>query len=56
MEKGSDEEHELRKQSASLSTAASLRTSLMTSVMAYGISALVTGLGAIFVITGRRIR
>jgi len=53
---GSDEAAELRKQSAALSTAASLRTSLMTSVLAYGVSALVGGLGAFFVIAGSQLR
>lgn len=56
VEKGSDEERELRGQSAALSTAASLRTSLMTSVLAYGVSALVAGLGAFFVIVGAQLR
>ncbi|SDZ53258.1 hypothetical protein [Herbiconiux ginsengi] len=52
----SDEAAELRKQSLALSTAASLRTSLMTAVLAYGVSALVTGLGALFVIAGSLLR
>ncbi len=56
VEKGSDEEGKLRGQSASLSTAASLRTSLMTSVLAYGVSALVAGLGAFFVVIGSQLR
>jgi hypothetical protein len=56
VEKGSDEEKQLRGQSQALSTAASLRTSLMTSVLAYGVSALVAGLGALFVITGSQLR
>lgn len=56
VEHGSDEEKELRKHSASLSTAAALRTSLMTSVLAFGVSALVAGLGALFVVTGRTLR
>ncbi|WP_460775093.1 aromatic ring-opening dioxygenase LigA [Microbacterium sp. GXF7504] len=56
VEKGSDEERKLRGQSAALSTAASLRTSLMTSVLAYGVSALVAGLGAFFLVTGRVLR
>jgi len=56
VEGSSDEAAELRKQSAALSTAASLRTSLMTSVLAYGVSALVGGLGAIFVIAGSQLR
>lgn len=52
----SDEAHQLRAQSSALSTAASLRTSLMTSVLAYGVSVLVGGLGALFVITGSQLR
>ncbi|GAA2236637.1 aromatic ring-opening dioxygenase LigA [Herbiconiux moechotypicola] len=56
VEPGSDEERALRGQSMSLSTAASLRTSLMTSVLAFGVSALVTGLGALFVVTGAQLR
>lgn len=52
VEKGSDHERELRAQSAALATAASLRTSLLTSVLAYGVSVLVAGLGAFFVVTG----
>ncbi|WP_344068360.1 aromatic ring-opening dioxygenase LigA [Microbacterium sediminicola] len=56
VEDGSDEQKKLRGQSAALSTAASLRTSLMTSVLAYGVSALVAGLGALFVIVGSQLR
>lgn len=52
----SDEARDLRNQSAALSTAASLRTSLMTSVLAYGVSALVAGLGALFLIVGSQLR
>ncbi|MGX1701821.1 hypothetical protein [Microbacterium sp. NPDC055357] len=52
----SDEARELRNQSSALSTAASLRTSLMTSVLAYGVSAFVVGLGALFVIVGAQLR
>ncbi|MFB2597715.1 aromatic ring-opening dioxygenase LigA [Herbiconiux sp. P17] len=52
----SDEAGELRKQSLALSTAASLRTSLLTSVLAFGVSAFVTGLGAFFVIVGSILR
>lgn len=55
-EDGSDEQHELRKHSMELSTAASLRTSLMTSVLAYGVSALVAGLGAMFLFAGSQLR
>ena len=56
VEKDSEEERELRRQSASLATAASLRTSLMTSVLAYGVSAFVAGVGAVFAITGTQLR
>jgi hypothetical protein len=56
VEKGSDEERELRGQSAALSTAASLRTALMTSVLAYGVSALAAGLGLLFVVVGSQLR
>lgn len=56
VEKGSEEEGKLRGQSTALATAASLRTSLMTSVLAYGVSALVAGLGAFFVIIGSQLR
>ncbi|MDO8381732.1 MAG: hypothetical protein Q7T17_01930 [Microbacterium sp.] len=56
VEKGSEEEGKLRGQSASLATAASLRTALMTSVLAYGVSALVAGLGAFFVVVGSQLR
>lgn len=56
VEPGSDEERALRGQSASLSTAASLRTSLMTSVLAYGVSALAAGLGALFLVLGCQLR
>ncbi|WP_382304918.1 hypothetical protein [Herbiconiux sp. UC225_62] len=52
----SDEAAELRKQSLALSTAASLRTSLMTAVLAYGVSALVAGLGTFFVVIGSLLR
>jgi hypothetical protein len=52
----SDEARELRNQSSALSTAASLRTSLMTSVLAYGVSAFAAGLGAFFVVVGSRLR
>ena len=53
---GSPEAAELRKQSAALSTAASLRTSLMTSVLAYGVSAFAAGLGAFLVLSGSQLR
>ena len=52
----SDEARELRNQSSALSTAASLRTSLMTSVLAYGVSALVAGLGVLFLLGGSEVR
>ncbi|MEF2975745.1 aromatic ring-opening dioxygenase LigA [Subtercola sp. YIM 133946] len=53
---GSDEAAELRKQSAALSTGASLRTSLMTSVLAYGVSAFAGGLGALLLVAGSQLR
>lgn len=56
VEAGSDEARDLRSQSLSLSTAASLRTSLMTSVLAFGVSALVAGLGGFFVVVGSQLR
>ena len=56
VESGSDEERALRGQSAALSTAAALRTSLMTSVLAYGVSALAAGLGALFLVSGSSLR
>lgn len=56
VEQGSDEEAELRNQSLGLSTAAALRTSLMTSVLAYGVSALAAGLGAFFLVIGSQLR
>ncbi|MEA9985751.1 MULTISPECIES: hypothetical protein [Subtercola] len=56
VEAGSDEAAELRKQSLSLSTGASLRTSLMTSVLAYGVSLFAGGLGAIFLVSGSQLR
>ena len=52
----SDEAIELRKQSAALSTAASLRTSLMTAVLAFGVSAFAAGLGALLLIGGTQLR
>ena len=52
----SDKARELRNQSAALSTAASLRTALMTSVLAYGVSTLVAGLGALFLLVGSLMR
>lgn len=52
----SDEAHELRNQSSSLATAASLRTSLMTSVLAFGVSAFVAGLGVFLTLVGSQLR
>jgi len=52
----SEEAAELRKHSASLATGASLRTSLMTSVLAYGVSVFAGGLGAFLVIVGSQLR
>lgn len=52
----SAEGRELRGHSASLATAASLRTSLMTSVLAYAVSALVAGLGLLFLVIGGQAR
>jgi hypothetical protein len=52
----SDEAAQLRKQSAALSTAAALRTSLMTSVLAFGVSAFVAGVGALLVVAGLQAR
>ncbi|MCU1477306.1 MAG: hypothetical protein JWQ64_1999 [Subtercola sp.] len=56
VDSSSEEAAELRKQSSALSTGASLRTSLMTSVLAYGVSAFVGGLGAFFLIVGSQLR
>lgn len=56
VEPGSDEASELRNQSAALSTAAALRTSLMTSVLAYGVSAFAAGTGAFLVVMGSQLR
>lgn len=52
----SEEARELRNQSAALSTAAALRTSLMTSVLAYGVSALAAGLGVLLAVVGVQLR
>lgn len=52
----SDEARELRNQSSALATAASLRTSLMTSVLAYGVSAFVAGVGVLFTVVGSQLR
>ena len=53
-EPGSPEAAELGKTRLMLATAASLRTSLMTSVLAFGVSALVMGVGALLLTTGAR--
>lgn len=52
----SDEAKELHAHSSSLSTAASLRTSLMMSVLAYGVSAFAMALGMFFMIAGWQLR
>lgn len=52
----SDEAHKLRSQSSALSTAAALRTSLMTSVLAYGVSLFAAGLGFFLTIVGSQLR
>ncbi|RFA11493.1 hypothetical protein B7R21_12345 [Subtercola boreus] len=52
----SDEAKELRNQSAALATGASLRTSLMTSVLAYGVSAFAVGLGGFLIVAGSQLR
>lgn len=52
----SEEAQELRNHSASLSTAAALRTSLLMSVLAYGVSAFAAGLGMFFMIAGSQLR
>jgi hypothetical protein len=52
----SDEAAELRKQSAALSTAAALRTSLMTAVLAFGVSAFAGGIGTLLIATGTLLR
>lgn len=52
----SPEAAELRKKGQGLSTAASLRTSLLTSVIAYGVSALAVGVGSLFMLLGLHLR
>lgn len=52
----SEEAQQLRNHSSSLSTAASLRTSLMMSVLAYGVSAFAAALGLFFMIAGSQLR
>lgn len=56
VESGSDEEKKLRGQSAALSTAAGLRTALMTSVLAYGVSVFAAGLGLFLTVAGSRLK
>jgi hypothetical protein len=56
VESGSDEEADLRRQSAALSTGAALRTSLLTSVLAYGVSAFIGGLGILSLLAGSQLR
>lgn len=56
VEKSSDEYGELRAQQETLATAASLRASLMTSVLAFGVSALAAGIGGVLVLVGRQLR
>ena len=56
VESGSDEERKLRGQSASLSTAAALRTSLMKPVLAYGVSAFAAGVGVFLAVVGTQLR
>lgn len=56
VDKNSDQSRELRKQSSSLATAASLRTALMTSVLAFGVSTLVGGLGILLTCVGLLLR
>jgi hypothetical protein len=50
------EGRELREQGASLSTAAALRTALLLSVLAYGVSAFAAGLGVVLVVVGAALR
>lgn len=54
-EPGSEEAAKLRQQGESLTTAASLRSALMTSVLAYGVSALVGGIGALLLCGGTQL-
>ncbi|CAG7615530.1 hypothetical protein LEUCIP111803_01886 [Leucobacter soli] len=56
VEKGSDEEQRLKQQSETLSAAAALRTSLMTSVLAYGVAAFAAGLGVMLAAAGSQLR
>lgn len=52
----SPESRELREQGTSLSTAAALRTALLLSVLAYGVSVFAAGLGAVLVTVGAQLR
>src|SRR5699024_6213834 len=51
-EEGSEEQAELQAQRDSVMNASFLRASLFTSIVAYGVSALVIGLGFVLVLTG----
>lgn len=53
---GSEEQAELQAQRTSVMNASFLRASLFTSIVAYGVSALVIGLGFVLVLTGLAIR
>ena len=55
-EEGSEEQAELQAQRDSVMNASFLRASLFTSIVAYGVSALVIGLGFVLVLTGLAIR
>ena len=55
-EKDSDEQRRLQHQCETLSTAAALRTSLMTSVLAYGVAAFAAGLGMMLTAAGSQLR
>lgn len=52
VEEGSEEHQELQAQRTSVMNASFLRASLFTSVVSYGIAALVIGLGVLFVLVG----
>ncbi len=52
VEEGSPEHEELQAQRNSVMNASFLRASLFTSVVSYGVAALVIGLGALFVLLG----
>lgn len=55
-EDGSEEQADLQAQRDSVMNASFLRASLFTSIVAYGVSALVIGLGFVLVLTGLAIR